>query len=64
MAPVYLPRKRKQPPKIFNDNGALLCDEISDTMTFYTSTYYDTIDAVNNCIKTVFSEPGYRAWTT
>ena len=56
-----LPRKRKRPAKILNENEASLYDEVSDLKTFYRRTYFDAIDIVTNCIKTRFSQPGYRA---
>ena len=56
-----LPRKRKRPAKILNENEASLYDEVSDLKSFYRRTYFDAIDIVTNCIKTRFSQPGYRA---
>ena len=38
-----------------------LYDEVSDVKTFYRRIYFDAIDTVTNCIKTWFSQPGYRA---
>ena len=64
MTPLYLSCKQKQPAKLLNENGAPLCDEVSDVTIFYTSIYCNAIDTMNNCIKTVFSQRGNRAWTT
>ena len=55
-----LPRKRKRPAKLLNENEASLYDEVSDLKTFYRRIYFDAIDTVTNCIKTRFSQPGYR----
>ena len=55
-----LPRKRKRPAKLLNENEAYLYDEVSDLKTFYRRIYFDAIDTVTNCIKTRFSQPGYR----
>ena len=56
-----LPRKRKRPAKLLNENEASLYDEVSDLKTFYKRIYFDAIDTVTNCIKTRFSQPGCRA---
>ena len=55
-----LPRKRKRPAKLLNENKAFLYDEVSDVKTFYRRIYFDAIDTVTNCIKTRFSQLGYR----
>ena len=47
-----LPRKRKRPAKLLNENEASLYDEVSDVKTFYRRIYFDAI--------TRFSQPGYR----
>ena len=54
-------RKQKQPAKLFNENEASLYDEVSNVKTFHRRIYFDTLDTVTNCIKTRFSQPGYRA---
>ena len=48
----FLPRKRKRPAKLLNENKASLYDEVSGVKTFYRRIYFDAIDAVTNCIKT------------
>ena len=62
------PLKRKWPAKHLNENEAFLYDEVSDVKTFHRRIYFDAIDTVTNCIKTRFSQPGYRAlkkhWAT
>ena len=55
-----LPRKWKRPAKLLNENEASLYDEVSDLKTFYRRIYFDAIDTVTSCIKTRFSQPGYR----
>ena len=55
-----LSHKRKRPAKLLNENEASLYDEVSDLKTFYRRIYFDAIDTVTNCIKTRFSQPGYR----
>ena len=55
-----LPRRRKRPAKLLNENEASLYDEVSGLKTFYRRIYFDAIDTVTNCIKTRFSQPGYR----
>ena len=45
-----LPRKRKRPAKLLNENEAPLYDEVSDVKTFYRSIYFDAI--------TRFLQPG------
>ena len=47
-----LPRKRKRPAKLLNENEASLYDEVSDVKIFYRRIYFDAI--------TRFSQPGYR----
>ena len=56
-----LPRKRKWPAKLLNENEASLNDEVSNVKTFYRRIYFDAIDTVTNCIKTRFPQPGYTA---
>ena len=56
-----LPRKRKRPAKLLNDNEASLYDEVSDVKIFYRRICFEAIDTVTNCIKTRFSLPGFRA---
>ena len=51
---LSLPHKRKRPVKLLKQNEATLYDEVSGI-------YFDAIDTVANCIKTRFSQPGYRA---
>ena len=53
-------RKREQPAKLLNENEAFLYDEVSDLKTCYKRIYSDAIDAVTNCIKARFSQPGCR----
>ena len=53
----FLPRKRKRPAKLLNENEAYLYDEVSD-LTFYRRIYFYAIDTVTSCIKTRFSQPG------
>ena len=55
-----LPSKQKQPAKRLNENEASIYDEVPDIKTFYRRIYFDAIDTVTNCIKTRFSQPGYR----
>ena len=55
-----LPRKRKRPAKLLHENEASLYDGVSDLKSFYRRIYFDAVDKVSNCIKTRFSEPGYR----
>ena len=55
-----LPRKRKRPAKLLHENEASLYNGVSDLKTFYRRIYFDAVDTVSNCIKTRFSEPGYR----
>ena len=55
-----LPCKRKRSAKLINENEASLYDEVSDLKTFYRRIYFDAIDTVTSCIKTRFSQPGYR----
>ena len=47
-----LPRKRKRPAKLLNENEASLYDEVSDVKTFYRRIYFDALDTVTNCMKT------------
>ena len=47
-----LPRKRKRPADLLNENEGPLYDEISHVKTFYRSIYFDAIDTVTNYIKT------------
>ena len=54
-------RKRKRPAKLLNENEASIYDEVSDGKTFCRRIYFNAIDTVTNCIKTQFSQPGYRA---
>ena len=54
------PRKRKRPAKLLNENKSSLYDQVSDLKTFYRRIYFDAIDTVTNCIKTRFSQTGYR----
>ena len=56
-----LPGKRKRPAKLLNENEASLYDEVSDVKTFYRRIYFDALDTVTNCMKTWFSQSGYRA---
>ena len=55
------PRKRKRPAKFLNVNEVPLYDEVLDVKTFYRRIYFNAIDTVTSCIKTRFSQPGYRA---
>ena len=50
-----LPRKRKRPADLLNENEGPPYDEISHVKTFYRSIYFDAIDTVTNCIKTRFN---------
>ena len=43
-----LPRKRKQPVKLLNENEVSLYDEVSDSKTFYGRIYFDAIDTIND----------------
>ena len=43
-----LPRKRKQPFKLLNENEVSLYDEVSDSKTFYGRIYFDAIDTIND----------------
>ena len=56
-----LPRKRKRPAKLLNENEASPCDVVSDVKTIYRRFYFDDIDIMTNCTKTRLSQPGYRA---
>ena len=58
---LSLPGKRKRPAKLLNENEASLYNEISDVKAFYRRIYFDALDTVTNCMKTWFSQPGYRA---
>ena len=55
------PRKRKRPAKFLNENEVPLYDEVLDVKTIYRRIYFNAIDTVTSCIKTRFSQPGYRA---
>ena len=43
-----LPRKRKQPVKLLNENEVSLYDEVSDPKTFYRRIYFDAIDTISD----------------
>ena len=46
-----LPRKRKRPAKLLDENKVPLYDEVSDVEAFYRCIYFDAIDTATNCIK-------------
>ena len=48
ITPPSLPRKRKQPVKLLNENEVSLYDEVSDSKTFYRRIYFDAIDTIND----------------
>ena len=43
-----LPRERKRPPKILNENKVPLYDEVSDVSTFYRHICFNVMDTVTN----------------
>ena len=56
-----LPRKKKRPIRLLNENEEPLYEKVSDVKTFYRRIYFDAIDKVTNFVKTGFLQLGYRA---